>query len=161
MAVDDETCLPEPGPTIEANALIDRLVAADFADQPTCRGRALGGDLLIIPDKRHGLETLEDRPCYGRSSGFRDLDVGIGRSPLPRRIRRPNTWATDETKELDMSKASKSSASEHMQLEGYEGHFEDLAPIRSALRPTRPMLSSHRCLLVCPMTIASAPTWGM
>ena len=34
MAVDDETCLPEPGPTIEANASIDRLVAADFADIP-------------------------------------------------------------------------------------------------------------------------------
>ena len=27
-----------------------------------------------------------------------------------------------------MSKASKSSASEHMQLEGYEGHFEDFGP---------------------------------
>ena len=27
-----------------------------------------------------------------------------------------------------MSKASKSNASEHMQLEGYEGHFEDFGP---------------------------------
>jgi hypothetical protein len=27
-----------------------------------------------------------------------------------------------------MSKASKSSASEHMELEGYEGHFEDFGP---------------------------------
>jgi hypothetical protein len=27
-----------------------------------------------------------------------------------------------------MSKASKSSASEHLQLEGYEGHFEDFGP---------------------------------
>ena len=27
-----------------------------------------------------------------------------------------------------MSKASKSSASEHVQLEGYEGHFEDFGP---------------------------------
>ncbi len=27
-----------------------------------------------------------------------------------------------------MSKASKSSASEHTQLEGYEGHFEDFGP---------------------------------
>ena len=59
---------------------------------------------------------------------LRDLDVGIGGLPLPRRIRRPNTRATDETKELNMSKASKSSASEHMQLEGYEGHFEDFGP---------------------------------
>ena len=27
-----------------------------------------------------------------------------------------------------MSKSSKSSASEHLQLEGYEGHFEDFGP---------------------------------
>jgi hypothetical protein len=27
-----------------------------------------------------------------------------------------------------MSKASKSSASEHMELEGYQGHFEDFGP---------------------------------
>ena len=60
-----------------------------------------------------------------------------------------------------MSKASKSSASEHMQLEGYEGHFEDFGPHTSASRPTRPMPSSHRCSWVCPMTIASVPTWGM
>ena len=46
-------------------------------------GRRLGGDLLIIPDKLHGLETLEDSAVLRLSSGFRDLDVGIGRSPLP------------------------------------------------------------------------------
>jgi hypothetical protein len=53
-----------------------------------------------------------------------------------------------------MSKASKSSASEHIELEGYEGHFEDFGPYRvgfetytadAALAPLFVGLPDDRC----------------
>jgi hypothetical protein len=59
-----------------------------------------------------------------------------------------------------MSKASKSSASEHLQLEGYEGHFEDFGPYTSASRPIQPTPSSRRFSSACPMTGVSAHTWA-
>jgi hypothetical protein len=59
-----------------------------------------------------------------------------------------------------MSNASKSSASEHLQLEAYEGHYETSAHTPLASRLTQPTPNSHRLSSACPMTSVSAHTWA-
>ena len=59
-----------------------------------------------------------------------------------------------------MPQASKSTASEHIALEGYEGHFNDFGPYTVGFE-TRQTQTSRRCSWDFPTTAASAHTWGM
>ena len=61
----------------------------------------------------------------------------------------------------DMSKASKSSASETCSWKDTKGISRISAHTPSASRPTQPTPNSHRFSSACPMTTVSAHTWAM
>ena len=59
-----------------------------------------------------------------------------------------------------MSKASKSSASEHMQLEGYEGHFEDFGPHTVGFETYTADAVLAPLFVGLPDDHCQCPTWG-